>query len=301
VVLVLCLGGFRQAAIFRQFARPLVRPIDITRTIEYKADQWIDRNLPGQRSLIAGDPQYLFNVFSDSPQMAAAHEPTAPNFTQLVAVFTIYTGMNAGDHDAEYSLLWLKAFGNSAVYVSGEKSREYYHAIAHPHKFDGLLPVLWHDEDDTIFRVPARSSSLAHVVPASAIASRQPIHGFDVDPIRPYVAALEDPSLPLAEMMWQGTSHIRIRAPMTRGQAMSVQINYAPGWRARVSGREIPVRKDGIGLVALQPECEGDCEIEMDYGPTTEAWICRVLSLIAVLVMASLISLKVFRSVRLRA
>jgi hypothetical protein len=285
VAAALCLVGIRQAVIFRQFARPLVTPIDITQTIEYKVDRWIDQNLPGRRALIAGDPQYLFNVFSNNPQMAAAHEPTAPNFTQLVAVFTIYTGMNAGDHDAEYSALWLKAFGNSAVYVSGEKSREYYHAIAHPHKFDGILPVLWRDEDDTIFGVPARSGSLAHVVPASAIAPRQPIHGLDVDPIRPYVAALDDPSLPLAEMTWQGMSRISIRAPMKRGQAISVQINYAPGWRARVPGRAIPVRKDGIGLIYLQPECEGACEIEMEYGPTREAWVCRGLSLLSVLAL----------------
>jgi len=286
VITALCLVAIRQALIFRQFAHPLVTPIDITRTIEYKVDRWIGQNLPGQRSLIAGDPQYLFNVFSDSPQMAAAHEPTAPNFTQLVAVFTIYTGMNAGDHDAEYSVLWLKAFGNSAVYVAGEKSREYYHAIAHPHKFDGLLPVLWRDEDDTVFGVPARSASLAHVVPVSAIVARQPIHGLDVDPVRPYVAALDDPSLPLAEMTWQGTSRIHIRAPMKRGQAVSVQINYAPGWRARISGREIPVRKDGIGLIALEPNCSGTCEIEMDYAPTTEARVCRGLSLISTLALA---------------
>lgn len=294
VVAVLCVVAIRQAIVFREFARPLVTPIDITKTIEYKVDRWIGQNLRG-RSLIAGDPQYLFNIFSDHPQMAAAHEPTAPNFTQLVAVFTIYSGMNAGDHDAEYSVLWLKAFGNSAVYVSGEKSREYYHAIAHPHKFDGVLPALWHEEDDTIFGVPTRSTSLAHVIPVSVIPPRQPIHGLDVDPIRPYVAALDDPALPLAEMTWEGTSRIRIRAPMKSGQAISVQINYAPGWRARAGGREIPVRKDGIGLIALEPACEGTCDIEMNYGPTIEAWVCRALSLLSILALVTFSS----RAIRL--
>ena len=71
------------------------------------------------------------------------------------------------------SIFWLKAFGNQAITVPGEKSREIYHPIAHPHKFDGVLPVLWHDEDDTIFAVPQRSPSLAHVVPRGrAPASR---------------------------------------------------------------------------------------------------------------------------------
>jgi hypothetical protein len=86
-------------------------------------------------------------------------------------------------------------------------------------------------------------------------------------------------------MTWQGTSRISIRAPMKRGQAVSVQINYAPGWRARVAGREIPVRKDGIGLIYLQPGCEGACEIEMEYGPTREAWVCRGVSLLSALAL----------------
>ena len=39
--------GLRQAANFREFASVLVHPIDITKTIEYKVDTWIDANLPG--------------------------------------------------------------------------------------------------------------------------------------------------------------------------------------------------------------------------------------------------------------
>jgi hypothetical protein len=278
LIAILVLLGIWQTAMLRHYARTLLRPVDVAKTIEYKVDTWIDRNLPGQRTLISGDSEYLFNVFSDNPQMSAGHEFSAPNWEQRVAVYTIYTGTNAGDRDAEYSLLWLQAFGNQAIYVPGEKSRESYHPIAHPHKFDGVLPVLWHDEDDTIFAVPQRSRSLAHVIPKEAVVAREPIHGLDVDPVRPYVAALEDPSLPLAEMRWEGTSRALIQAPMKPGQVLSVQVTWAPGWRASVDGRKIPLRKDAIGLMVLEPGCNGPCDIRLDYVVTTEGWICRILS-----------------------
>ncbi|HEY3826257.1 MAG TPA: hypothetical protein VGL82_16945, partial [Bryobacteraceae bacterium] len=164
-----------------------------------------------------------------------------------------------------------------------------YHPIAHPHKFDGVLPVLWHGEDDTIFAVPQRSHSLAHVIPASAVVARAPIHGLDVEPVRPYVAALDDPALPVAEITWHGPSRALVHAPMKRNQVLSVQVTWAPGWRASVNGRKIPLRKDGIDLMVLEPGCDSVCDVQLNYGPTPEAWICRILSALTALSMIGLL------------
>jgi hypothetical protein len=283
VVAVLLVIGIRQSVLFRHYARGLIQPVDITQTIEYKTIDWLNRNLHGQRALVSGDTEWLYNVFSDNPQLSAGHEPTAPNFIQRVAVFTIYTGTNAGDRDAEYSILWLKAFGNQAVTVPGEKSREFYHPIVHPHKFDGVLPVLWHDEDDTIFAVPQRSRSLAHVVPKEAIATRVPLHGLDIDPVSAYVKALDDESLPLADLTWKSPSRGVVHATMKPGQVLSVQVSYVPGWKAKAKGREVPVAKDAIGLMVLSPNCDGPCEVDLEFGLTPEAEICRTLSILVLL------------------
>ena len=56
----------------------------------------------------------------------------------------------------------LKTLGAEYVVVHGPKSREHYRDFKNPRKFDGLLEAVWHEEDDTIYRVPF--SSLAHVV-----------------------------------------------------------------------------------------------------------------------------------------
>ena len=217
VVALLLIFAVRQTAHFRHFARGLIQPAAIATTIQYKVSKWIDRSLPGQRTMIAGDPEFLFNVLSDNPQMSAGHDPTAPNWMQRVAVYAIYSGDGAGDRDADYSIFWLKAFGNQAIYVPGPGSRESAHGVLRPHKFDGILPVLWHEEDDTIFGVPQRSPSLAHVIPKEAEVLRQPIHGLDLDPARAYVAALDDASLPVADLAWTSPSAGVVAATMKRG------------------------------------------------------------------------------------
>ena len=288
-IVVVVIAGVRQAKHFRRYARGLIERIEITQTIQYKTCLWLDQNLRGQRTMVSGDTEYICNIYSDNPQLSAGHQPSAPNWMQKVAVYGIYTGTPTGERDAEISMLWLKAFGAQAITVPGEKSREFYHPVLFPHRFDGVLPVLWHEEDDTIFAVPQRSKELARIVPREAIVQKAPLHGLDVEPLRPYVAALDDASLPLAEVRWDGFERASIRAAMKPGQVVSVQINYAPGWRAEVGGREVPVVKDAIGLMMIDPKCDGTCEVAIRYGATTEAWVCRLLSGLVTLGMALLL------------
>jgi len=141
-----------------------------------------------------------------------------------------------------------------------------------------VLPVLWREGDDTIYRVPQRSLSLAHVIPASAVAQRTPKHGLDVDPLIPYVAALEDAALPEAELRWRDLHSGVIRAPVRPGQVISVQITYDPGWHASVRGSPRPVDRDGLGMLVVRPECDGPCEIELFYDGGLERKITRALS-----------------------
>ena len=270
-------AGYRQTVLVRRFARSLLQPIDIAQTIQYKTTQWLNRNLPGQRAMISGDVEYLYNEISDNPQMAGGHQPTAPNWVQLFSIFAIYTSQNAGDRDAEVSLIWLKAFGNQAVTVPGEKSREAYHPIAHAHKFDGILAELRHDEDDTIFAVPQRSASLAHVIPREAVVAREPIHGLDIDPVLPYVAALENLLPPVASATAQGLSHAQIKANIA-GPINCVSWcseNYARmaggGWRA-----QYPYERMVLGCLHHSRSARASASSISGSAFPPEAWLCRM-------------------------
>jgi hypothetical protein len=184
---------------------------------------------------------------------------------QRVGVFVIYTGMNAGSQGGEISVLWLKAFGVHGISVPGPGSRELWNPFDNPNKFEGLLPVVWQDATDTIYRVPQRSDSLVYVIPDSATITREPEHGLDVEEIRRYVAALEDPSLALPEVTWRSSGSAVIRSTIEPGQVISVQVNHFSGWKAMAGGVPQPVFRDGLGLLGIRPDCRGPCEIELVY------------------------------------
>ena len=99
--------------------------------------------------------------------------------------------------------------------------------------------------------------------------------------IERYVAALDDPSLPAAEFQWEGRNRIRIHTTAKPGQAIAIQVSYHPGWHATSGNRHLQVRKDGLGLIWLRPECNGPCEVQLEYDGGWELRLCRWLSYLA--------------------
>jgi hypothetical protein len=277
------------AASTYRYARHLMHPVDITQSVAYRQAQWIGSHLPGQRVFVSGDNEFWFNLFADNPQLSAGHEGSAPNWMQLVAVYTIESGQNAGAQDGPISVLWLRAFGCGAVTVPGPASRDYSHPIANPRKFDGLLPLVWREGDNSVYQVPSRSASLAHVIPLSAVVTRRPVHGLDVEPLRPYVAALEDPALPLASLVWENPVHGRIAATVAGSQVVSVQINYDPGWRATAGGRILHIHPDQLGMMIIDPDGAGPQAIDLEFTGGTERAVCLAISLVTAAALAGML------------
>lgn len=267
-----------------RFARNLIHPVDIAQSAPFREARWISTHLPGQRVLVAGEGEWLFNLFSDNPQMGAGHEPTAPNWIQRVAVYTIFSGHNAGAEDGAISILWLKAFGCGAIVVPGRESKDHYHAIANPDKFDGLLPLVWREGGDSIYQVPLRSTSLAHVLPRSAIVTRQPANGLDVDQVRRYVDALQP-----ASIAWENPDHARIAARMDSSKVLSVQITYDPGWQAHVGKRQVATSYDQLGFIVVDPGCVGDCSVDLEFTGGVERTIAQAVSVLVVLLLGAML------------
>jgi hypothetical protein len=263
---------------YRAYANELIKPADLERTIEYRIARQMSELFGNRRVMVSGSCSLWFNVFSDAPQLSGGHHPSAPNWIQRVAVFTIYSGMNAGPRDGEVAVLWLKAFGAHAVNVPGPGSSETYKPFSNPRQFEGLLPVAWQDDNDTIYQVPQRSNTLVYVVPRDALVTETPQHGLDVEGVSRYVAAIEDPSLPLANVTWRNSHSAVIRAHLDPEQVVSTQINYAAGWKATVGGARQPAFRDGLGLLAVRPGCQGLCEIELVYDGGAERTATRSIS-----------------------
>jgi hypothetical protein len=250
---------------FRDYAALSLLPLDIATTSEYKIANWFDRNMPNERVFAPGSVAIWMNLFTDTPQMGGCCDQGVDNFEKRIALHTIFTGQNAGSTDAEMSILWLKAYGVQAVAVSGPRSTEAFKAFANPRKFDGVLTEMWRDADDVIYRVPQRSSSLAHAMEPGSIVTRAPIHGLDVAPIRAYVAALDDPQLDALQFQWTSRHSAAIAGNVGPGQVISVQVSYEPRWRAMVNGKAQSTRADALGLLVIEPECNGRCTVDLQF------------------------------------
>jgi hypothetical protein len=285
LVLVLVLAG-RQMLAFARIAKELVTAADVERSIEYRSSKWVAENLPGERVMMAGSMGNFMNDFNAMEQLSAEPYTTGPNWAELIAIYTLYTDTNAGDRAADYSLLWLKAFGVQAIAVPGPRSPEYWKPFTHPRKFDGVLPVLWREDDTTIYRVPQASPSLVHPLRPNQLVRHPPAHGLDTGELDAFMAAL-DSSPRAGSIEWQDANHARIRAHIEPGELLSTQITYNPGWHVHVNGASRTIRADGIGLMAIDARCTGDCVVELEFDGGREWRWCLAASGVTLLLLAA--------------
>jgi hypothetical protein len=267
-----------QAVRVRQTAQPLLKAVDVHQTVEYRSSKWIASNLPGLRIMVGGAASYWFDYWTDNPQLSGGHDGLAPNFMQRVATFTIYSGENAGTLDAADSIFWMKAYGVSAIYVAGAHSPDKIHPFVHPEKFAGVLPVLWQDGDSTVYSSGRGSGSLAHIIPASAVVMRQPMHGLDTAPAEAYVRAIDDPSLPSANLKWVAPDRGRISGNISPGQVVAVQVTYDPGWVARQGGKRLSIKADGLDMMVIEPEATGPAAIDLEFEGGTQRTLMLAIS-----------------------
>ena len=278
VAVALLIGfGARQLVHYARYAQLLTQPIEITTTIEYQMAKWFEANLGNQRVFAPGNVSLWMNMFTDVPQVAGCCDQGIPNQEYRIAVYTIYTGQNAGARDAEISLLWLRAYGANAIGMTGPKSTEFFKPYWNWKKFDGVLSELWRQGENVVYRVPRKSTDPVRVIPKSALTPRAPENGLIVEPIQPFVAALEDPAMPPATFRWVNRHEAVIDAETNPGQVIFLQISHDPGWKAIEDGIVLPVNVDPLGMSYVEPVKRGPVQLRLVYDGGSEVQLTRVL------------------------
>ena len=252
---------------------PMVKSIDIHRTIEWRTAHWTDGHLSGARVYAPGSIAFWLNAFSDVAQLSGGFDQGDLARAMPAVRYQILAGA-----DGAVARDWLRIYGCDAVIVSGPASEEQFKPYAYPRKFEGVLPALWRESDVTIYAVPRRSRSLAHVVRQADLARGFPPDAGHPAELQPFLAALDDPGLPEATFQWLGTRQARIAAHLQPAHLIAVQMAYHSGWRARVNGQARRVWGDPLGLTIVEPRCDGPCVVDLAYDGGTEMTLFRVLS-----------------------
>ncbi len=109
-----------------------------------------------------------------------------------------------------------------------------------------------------------------------------PANGIDVVELRTFVAALDDSTLPILRTTWIGTNTARMDGVLGPDHVISVAMNFDKGWSATANGREVPVRSDGLGFIAIEPHCDGACAVELHWSAGWEPRIAWIFALAAI-------------------
>jgi len=237
--------------------------------------KWFDRNMQGRRVFAPGNVSLWMNLFTDVPQMAGCCEQGIPTHEHRIAVYTIYTGQNAGERDAAISLLWLTAYGAAAIGVTGPGSTEVFKPYWNPKKFVGVLPELWRNGDNVVYGIPRPSDSLAHVVKRSAIVVQAPENGLVIEPLLPLVKALDEEKAPFAGFRWINQHEAEIEATISSDEVIFVQVSYDAGWHASENGVPLKITPDALGMMAIAPMHAGVQRIRLGYGGDAESLWAR--------------------------
>ena len=264
---------------YRDYAADLIQPADIESTVEYQVAGWLDKNLPGGRVFVPGSESFWLNAFADNPQLGGGFDQGISN----PAIPMVTHGLLANENAGELGLTWLRAYGVDAIAVGGASSREFFKPYNDAEKFDGVLEEAWRGGDDVIYRVPRRSTSLAHVIEPADWVATEPENALDIEQVTAFVNALENPGLPAAKFSWKSRHEAEIAAELGRRQFIAVQVSYDPGWRAWINGEPRRILRDELGLMVIDARCEGACTVRLIYDGGAEMWLAKAASIGSVL------------------
>ena len=258
----------------RRYARRIIKPIEISGTIEYQMAKWFEAHVPNGRVMAPGAISFWLNAFTDTPQLDGGFDQGIVNRNHDGITYQILTADGAGGQAAEIDTLWLRALGVQAIGVGGPRSREPFKPFQYPDVFANTFPEAMRDGDDAVYWVPGRNPSLAWVIPRQNLVRDQPIHGRDMAETRVYVQSLTTP----ANFHWTSRHSAEIQATLQPEQLISVQVTFHPGWRAMANGKPCRVSGDGLGQIVLEPHCTGACSVELIYDGGWEMKAAKVVS-----------------------
>jgi hypothetical protein len=281
VFAAMCAGY--QIAHYRSRARKEIQPANLAVRSEHASAAWADANLAGERVYVTGSDSFWWNTFTDVPQVIGCCDQGQS--LRILATLPYLIDPPAGPYHEILTKAYLQALGAQAIVVSGAQSTDEYKDIKSPERFDAMLPVLHRELGDTIYAVPQRSTSLAHVIRAGETVPPSPT----VYDVYRYSQIVEDPARPSASFEWLRDGVARIRADLSPADLVSVQVAWFSGWKAWIGERRIPITADGMGFQVLHPACQGPCEITLRWTGRPDRIPSAIASLAALALVAGLL------------
>ena len=284
-VAVVVIVAFATTRHYIRHGRHVIEPWpDYRSRVEYRVTDWLWKNMPDARVLPSGTVRFWFDTWHDLAELGGGSEqgllnPIVPNANAEIEIGT----------NPEVAFLWLKAMGVDAMYLADPNSEEPYKDGLHHERFFSL-PVLFDDgKGNTLYHSQRRYAPRARVVETAKLAATfPPRRNDDLDSLRPYVDAIENgPDAPVI-VDRPSTDAMLLHAKFDPGQSLLVQETWDPGWQASVDGQRLPIRKDPMNFMVIDPP-PGDRTVLLEFPMPLEnrvGWGLTGLTLMALALLA---------------
>ena len=271
---------------YRWRARLDTQRADLEKRSEYTTARWLAANVHGGRVYVTGSTSFWLNAFSATPQLIGCCDQGQSMPVLNEVPYKVNSAISPAITEA--GIDWLRALGVQAIVVNGPASTDEYKDIRAPERFDGVLPLLHRENGDAIYSVLPLGTSLAHVLRPGELVPHGPPGKFAYADILKYARANVDAARPAAAFEWRGGARARIRANLGPGDLLSVQVAWFPGWKAAVHGQPKSVSADGMDFLVIQPQCQGDCEIDLTWTGRGDLPLAAMVSVATLALLAFL-------------
>ena len=212
---------------------------------ERRVAVWLQDHLrPGERAYLSGSHAFWADVFADVPQVRGGVDFASTNPWWAHVTYQVNTGA-----DRDISRLWFEALPVRYVVVTDATSTDVYRDFVDPHKFDGLLPVVFDERGVRIYEVPPVGDPTFMLVRFGRDA-RAPVNAIDRAPLESYVADLKA-AVPPKTVTQTGLASWRVGLDAPSDTTLLLRQAYDTGWHATVDGNAVPVHADAIGQTAI--------------------------------------------------
>ena len=283
-VAVVVMVAFATTRHYIKNARHVIQPWPNYRSrVEYRVTDWLWKNMPDARVLPSGTVRFWFDTWHDLNEMGGGSEQGLLNPIEPNANAELEIGTNP-----EVAFLWLKAMAVDAMYIAGPVSEEPYKDGLHHDRYF-TLPVLFDDgQGNTLYSSQRRYPARARVVDTAKLAATiAPRMNDDLGSLRPYVDVVENgPDSPVT-VERPSTDLMLLHAKIAPGQSLVVQETWDPAWQAWTDGKRLPVRKDVMDFMVVDPP-PGDRTIRFKFPMPLENRVGWGLTALTAMALAAL-------------
>ena len=284
-VAIVVIVAFASTRYYIKNARHVIEPWPHYQSrVEYRVTDWLWKNMPDARVQTSGTVRFWFDAWHDLTELGGGSEQGLLNPVVYASTWEIIIG-----NRPEPVLLWLKALAVDVMYAAGPNSEEPYKDVHSIERFSAW-PLLWDDgQGNKLWSTQRRFAERVRVIDTAKFNGvPAPASRFDIERLRAYVDVIENGPDSRVTVERPSTDLMLLHAKFDAGQSLLVQETWDPAWQASVDGKSLPIRKDAMGFMVVDPPA-GDRTVKLEFPMPLEnrvGWGLTALTLLALAVLA---------------